>query len=104
MSVFSADPLVMVEGSRYLRIVGPFYGFFGAGMALYFASQGAGRLGWPLIAGVTRLTLAAAGGSLAFYLTQDVSFVFAALGFGLAAFGSIIAAAVAFGSWKPAKT
>ena len=30
-------------GSHYLRIVGPFYGFFGAGLALYFASQGAGR-------------------------------------------------------------
>ncbi|MGZ5160786.1 MAG: MATE family efflux transporter [Burkholderiales bacterium] len=48
MAFFSADPVVIAEGSRYLRIVGPFYGFFGAGMALYFASQGAGRLGWPL--------------------------------------------------------
>jgi Na+-driven multidrug efflux pump len=103
MAFFSADPVVIAEGSRYLRIVGPFYGFFGAGMALYFASQGAGRLGWPLIAGVSRLTIAAAGGSLAFYLTGDLSFVFTALAAALVAFGSIIAGAVAFGSWKPAK-
>ena len=27
-------------------IVGPVYGFFGGGLALYFASQGAGRVGW----------------------------------------------------------
>jgi len=31
----------MIEvGTSYLRIVGPFYGFFGGGLALYFASQG----------------------------------------------------------------
>ena len=50
---------------RYLRIVGPTYGFFGLGLALYFASQGAGRLRWPLIAGPSRLVVAtrAAAGS-----------------------------------------
>ena len=37
-------------GSRYLHAVGPVYGLFGLGMALYFASQGAGRLLWPLLA------------------------------------------------------
>jgi Na+-driven multidrug efflux pump len=42
--------------------VAPFYGFFGFGMALYFASQGAGRVLWPVIAGVTRLVVATGGG------------------------------------------
>ena len=46
-------------GTTYFRIVGPFYGFFGLGMALYFASQGAGTLKWPLIAGLLILALAA---------------------------------------------
>lgn len=49
-------------GSRYLRAVGPFYDLFGLGMALYFASQGAGRLLWPLLANLTRLVVAAGGG------------------------------------------
>ena len=40
---------MIAAGSAYLRIVGPFYGFFGLGMALYFASQGAGALKWPLL-------------------------------------------------------
>ncbi len=55
----------MIEaGSAYLRTVGPFYGFFGLGMALYFASQGAGALSWPLLAGISahgRSRSAAAG-------------------------------------------
>jgi Na+-driven multidrug efflux pump len=99
MGLFSADPAVIAEGSRYLRIAGPFYGFFGAGMALYFASQGAGRLAWPLIAGLTRLAVAGFGGWLAFRLTQDLSYVYLALGLALASFGLIVAAAVASGSW-----
>ncbi len=55
---------MIAAGSTYLRIVGPFFGFFGLGMALYFASQGAGALKWPLIAGVSRLIIAVGGGYL----------------------------------------
>jgi MATE family, multidrug efflux pump len=43
--LFSADPQVIKSGAAYLRAVGPFYGFFGLGLALYFASQGADRAG-----------------------------------------------------------
>ena len=101
MTIFTADAAVMEHGARYLRIVGPFYGFFGAGMALYFASQGAGRLAWPLAAGITRLTIAGLGGWMAFSLTQDVGWVFGAVGFALGVFGAMVAAAVALGSWEP---
>ena len=45
--IFSDDPDVLATGSQYLRIVAPFYVLFGAGMALYFASQGAGRMVLP---------------------------------------------------------
>ena len=51
LSLFGSDPAVIEAGTTYLRVVGPFYGFFGLGMALYFASQGAGALKWPLLAG-----------------------------------------------------
>ena len=52
-------------GTTYLQLVGPTYGCFGLGLALYFASQGAGRLLWPLVAGVVRLVVAAGGGWVA---------------------------------------
>ncbi len=100
MSLFSADPVVIAQGSEYLRIVGPFYGFFGVGMVLYFASQGAGRLAWPLTAGMLRLTVAGAGGWLAFHFTHDLTYVFLALGLALAMFGSVISGAVALGAWN----
>jgi Na+-driven multidrug efflux pump len=87
-------------GSRYLRVVGPFYGLFGLGMALYFASQGVGRLRWPFVANLTRLVIAGGGGWLALRLTGDMSYVFFALGAALAAFGLINAAAVAGGAWS----
>jgi MATE family, multidrug efflux pump len=86
-------------GSRYLRVVGPFYGLFGLGMALYFASQGAGRLAWPLLANLTRLAIAAGGGWLALRWSGDVAYVFVALSAALAAFGLINAGAVAGGAW-----
>lgn len=46
---------VIVAGSAYLVRVAPFYIFTGLGMALFFASQGAGRMLWPFAAGVLRL-------------------------------------------------
>ena len=42
LTLFDTDPAMLEAGSQYLRTVGPFYGLFGLGMALYFASQGAG--------------------------------------------------------------
>jgi len=97
--LFDRDPAMLDAGARYLRVVGPFYGLFGLGMALYFASQGAGRLLWPLIANVTRLIIAAIGGWLALRVSGDLANVFAALALALGAFGLINAAAVAGGAW-----
>jgi MATE family, multidrug efflux pump len=99
LSLFGSDPTMLAVGSQYLRIVGPFYGFFGAGLALYFASQGAGRLGWPLLAGLLRLAVATLGGWIALTLSGSVAAVFVALGVALAVFGLVNAAAVAAGAW-----
>jgi putative MATE family efflux protein len=99
LSLFDTDPAMLDAGSRYLRLVGPFYGVFGLGLALYFASVGAGRLLWPLIANMTRLLIAAIGGWLALRWGGDLTYVFAALSAALAAFGLINAGGVASGAW-----
>ena len=78
-----------------MRAVGPVYGLFGLGMALYFASQGTGRLLWPLLGNFTRLVIAAGGGWLVLQSGAGLFGVFGAQGIGLAAFGVIIAAAFA---------
>jgi putative MATE family efflux protein len=99
LALFGSDPDMLDAGARYLRIVGPVYGLFGLGMALYFASQGAGRLLWPLVAGFIRFVIAAGGGYLALRLTGEMNYVFVALAVALVAFGLINAGAVAGGAW-----
>ena len=99
LRLFDTDPAMLDAGARYLRAVGPFYGLFGLGMALYFASQGAGRVLWPLLANLTRLAIAAGGGWLALRGSGDLSHVFLALSVALTAFGLINAGAVAGGAW-----
>ena len=99
LSLFDTAPAMLDAGSRYLRVVGPAFGLFGLGMALYFASQGAGRLLWPFLANMARLLIAALGGWLALRWTGNLTAVFIALSVALATFGLINAAAVAGGAW-----
>ena len=91
---------MLAVGAAYLRCVGPAYGFFGLGLSLYFASQGAGRLAWPLIAGFLRLAVAVGGGWLAWRLTASLSAVFAMLGLALILYGSVVATAIHKGAWS----
>jgi putative MATE family efflux protein len=88
LSLFGNDPEMIEAGSRYLRIVGPFYGFFGGGLALYFASQGAGRVKVPLAVAVLRVAIAAGGGWAAFRAYGGSDGLFAALAAGLVAYGA----------------
>ena len=67
LTVFDSNPAMQAAGAQYLRIVGPTYGFFGLGIVLYFASQGAGKLLWPVIGNIVRLLIALAGGWLAIH-------------------------------------
>jgi Na+-driven multidrug efflux pump len=99
LGLFGEDPRMLATGSAYLRIVGPAYGFFGLGLCLYFASQGAGRLLWPILAGLLRLLVAVLGGWLALRLTGSLAWVFAALSAGLFLYGAVLVTMVASGAW-----
>jgi putative MATE family efflux protein len=101
MRLFSAEPAVVAAGSQYLMIVGPAYGFFGAGLALYFASQGAGRLLWPMLAGFARLVIAGGGGWVVVHvLGGGLAALFAVLALALVVYGIIVAAAIKAGAWE----
>jgi Na+-driven multidrug efflux pump len=99
LSLFGGEPQMLAYGALYLSIVGPCYGLFGAGLALYFASQGAGKLGWPVMAAVLRVVIAAGGGWLAIRVFDSSTGLFAAVAFALFVFGAINAIAVASGAW-----
>jgi putative MATE family efflux protein len=103
LGLFGDDPQMIAVGSAYLRAVGPFYGFFGFGLALYFASQGAGKLLWPLLVGLARMTVAVGGGWIVLKLTGSLTWMFAAVGVALLIYGAGIAISVKAGVWfRPA--
>lgn len=100
LALFDRDPSMLATGSLYLRTVGPFYGFFGLGLVLYFASQGAGRMFWPVAGQFVRLAVAVAGAALALRLGGGLQAVFAAIGAALVAYGLTVAASIAGGAWS----
>lgn len=99
LNLFGQDATMNAVGAHYLRLVGPFYGFFGVGLALYFASQGAGRLGSSVLAAVLRVSVAVGGGWIAVHAGAGMTGLFLAIGLALAVFGVVNAAAVAHGAW-----
>jgi len=89
-------------GARYLVVAAPFYGFFGVGMALYFASQGTGNMAWPFTAGVVRLAVAAGGGALAtLWLGWGTTALFALVAAGMFSFGALLLASLFSKVWNP---
>jgi putative MATE family efflux protein len=99
LRLFGSDPEMLAAGRAYFHAVGPFYGFYGLGFALYFASQGAGRLLWPLVAGMVRMLVATVGGWLALRLTGSQAWLFTALALGLLLYGCLIPVAIMGGAW-----
>ena len=71
----------------YLIIVGPFYCFFAAGQTLYFASQGTGKIFFPVIVGIIRFLTVSVVCYLTIIFSWSLSHIFYAVAFGLAITG-----------------
>jgi Na+-driven multidrug efflux pump len=95
MGLFSNDPEIIRLGTWYLRIVGPIYGLYGLGMALYFATQGFGSVVWTVAANAARL-IASAGLALVAISLIDLGAIgfFVAIAVGFCAYAALTAAAV----------
>ena len=104
MALFTADAAVQDAGSAYLRIVGGCYGFFGLGLALFFASQGAGRLRWALVASTARLIVVALGGWLAVHVAGGPpESLYAVIAVSLALMGLTLGVATHLADWDGAR-
>ena len=98
---FTADPAVVAVAARALSFTGLAFGGFGLGMGLYFASQGAGRMGWPMVAGVSRIAVAVGGGwLLGDVLGMGLDGQFLAVALGLVAYAGLTAAGVRASVWS----
>jgi putative MATE family efflux protein len=101
IGLFTAEPGAVAFAERYLRIAGPFYGFFGMGMALYFATQGTGDMTWPFVAGTIRILAAAGLGALASLAWgAGIEWLFASVAAGLVLFGGLIALSLFSRVWR----
>ena len=98
--LFTDVKTVRVTCRSYLQIVGPFYAFFGLGLCLYFASQGARRPIWLVMGAVARLVLATVGG---WYLSSQSDVTaedfFVLISIAMTAYGLVTATVVYLGAW-----
>lgn len=88
-------------GRTYFQTVAPFYFFFGLGLALFFASQGAGRMLWPVTGSVCRIVVALGGALLLGQATNlGIQGVFIAIAAAMLIYGTVIAFAVHRTRWR----
>ncbi|WP_206930022.1 MATE family efflux transporter [Roseococcus thiosulfatophilus] len=98
--LFASDAEVARIAAEALRWIGPAFGGFGLGMAMYFAAMGAGKMGWPVVAGFSRLGIAVVGGwLLSDVLGMGMAGQFLAVALGITAYGVLAAGAVWGGVW-----
>jgi putative MATE family efflux protein len=100
---FSQDPVVQDAATRYIQIVGPWFAFYGLGLVLYFGSQGAGAMGWPVVALSLRAVICV-GGAVLLTETFDTGIdgIFYAVALSMVAYGVIMFCALKLGAWRNA--
>jgi hypothetical protein len=70
-------------------------------LTLFFASRGAGRLLWPVLAGSSRLVLASVGGWMAIrWLDGGLPALFGVMALAFVVYGLAVALAVKSGAWR----
>lgn len=100
--LFTNDPQVFAVAKQYIGIVGPAYAGLGIGLVLYFASQGAGAMRWPVLGTVLRFIASVGGASYCvLYLNMGLASIFYAGALGMGLYAIFIATAIFKGAWRP---
>ena len=99
VSLFTSDPGVTAAANTYFAWAGPAFVFFGIGACLYFASQGAAKVGGPVLAYSGRLLTVAVGGWWLATIDAPAWTLFALVGASMVVLGLGTAASVRFTRW-----
>ena len=101
---FSKNSEVLASAHAFLQIAGPGFPFLALGLALFFASQGANRVGWSVIAAALRLIVVVAGANLLLTASgAGIETLYLLVFFGMVVYGSTNALAVWKGAWADAQ-
>jgi putative MATE family efflux protein len=99
VSLFTSDPGVTAAAHSYFTWAGPAFAFFGIGACLYFSSQGAAKVGGPVIAGTARLLIVGGGGWLLASAGAPAWQMFALVGVAMVVYGLGTALSVRLTRW-----
>ena len=99
VSLFTSDPGVTAAATSYFAWAGPAFAFFGMGACLYFSSQGAAKVGGPVMAGTARLLLVGIGGWWLASSGQPSWTLFALVGAAMAVYGLGTALSIHLTRW-----
>jgi Na+-driven multidrug efflux pump len=98
--LFTQDPAVLGFARQYLVTAGPAFAFFGLGLTLYFASQGAQQVIGPVLAGTARLVLVAGAGYGLVQHQGTADHFYQLVALAMVVYGVLTAAAVKFTPWR----
>ena len=98
-TLFTSDQGVLSSAGAYFSWAAPTYALYGIGLCLFFASQGAGKMLWPVLAGSVRLLMIAMGGWWLAASQAPAWSVFVLAGAALAAYGLATVLAVYLVPW-----
>jgi putative MATE family efflux protein len=101
VNLFTHDPGVRAASRQYLSTAAPMYAFIGLAMSVYFSSQGAAKVGGPVLAQSVRLLFVAGVGSWlsTHNATAESFFVLAAAS--MAVLGVLSVSSVVLTRWGP---
>ena len=99
--MFTQDEVVLGFARQYLVTAGPAFAFFGLGLTLYFASQGAGQVIGPVLAGTARLVLVAGAGYVLAQNQGTADSFYMLVALAMVAYGLLTAAAIWLTPWCP---
>lgn len=99
VSLFTSDPAVTAAAYSYFAWAGPAFAFFGMGTCLYFASQGAAKVGGPVLSSTVRLLTVAVGGFWLASAHAPAWTLFALVGGAMIVFGLATAASILLTRW-----
>jgi len=101
LDLFTDDAATRAAGAAYLQVVGPVFAFQGLGLSLYFASQGAGTVAWPVAATILRFVIGVGGAALGVHVfDRGLAFVYVCLAAGMLVYGGLTAGSIRLGAWR----